>query len=253
MMLGSKVSAWVKSAVKRSLYGPILEIPAEDYVETVKRLADWHLGPVARMVEVEIDSAPQNYIGDLLRALGCRYINVTKNRIYDPYIPPIEHEAVVRATLLRTLKSNFETGGYHRDAISLLDGLLRNNYWRDCLESTDSALNFAMLLIAFTRQYQPNEAGASSDAKLRGVILPQLCQMLNEWMAPDEPFEDIISPRQMAGMLFGEVWCELFLGDEKQSWVIGNLVGAHKPPLAPGLLPAHLQAQPEDLPVLFSC
>jgi hypothetical protein len=187
----------------------------------------------------------------LLSALGCRYsiVRSSVSSVCEPEQPLETDEPLVQKTLLEALHWYCNVQGYALDGMSLLDGLLRRGRWKACLESTDDASRLAALLIEFLGALYAGANYTYAD-ELRNRLLPDVCAMLNDWLRPEVEFRSTPTAALLLRHLFGDAWCALHLTGADDYWKVKMLVLVEQPPFLPGLLPAHLAVNAEELPEL---
>lgn len=179
---------------------------------------------------------------DLLASLGCRY----NLHVCDaPLVPSPEDEPHVRRALLLALRELSAMSTY-QERFSVLDGLAKNERWRDCLSTLDDSYSFAKLLLDYTC--------SDEDTGLCRAVQPGICTMLTAWLKPCSPFTTHPSTHDLARSLFG-AWCDFGLPEHDDlggfDWYIGRAVCSEKPPFKPGLVAIEC-AENVQLPTLAS-
>jgi hypothetical protein len=192
----------------------------------------------------------------LLDALGCRHLAGTTDGYHfsSPCQPPVENEQLVRRTLVMALQTHVEIDGLRDDGFSILDGLSRNERWRECLETMEDAYNLVLLLLDFIEALSNPEPVVEKAKFLCGVESGAVC-ILEQWLSPLAPGAQgytLPTSKALCPALFGSAWCELVLGPPDANWNDRGMIYTHRPPFLPGLLPAHLEAADLPLPDMVS-
>jgi hypothetical protein len=161
--------------------------------------------------------------------------------------PPPRYEALLRKTLLHCLQWFVDdTLWMSNDALSILDGLSKQERWRHCLANPDSAYHFAMLVIVVAAV---DSEATDTNSMLKRAIDKPVCALLNEWLRPKNAYQSIPSAETLVCAMFGDAWSALTLGgvDPLQA---PALILRLRPAFAPGLLPSEVVAVAESLPEL---
>lgn len=204
----------------------------QSYAETINTLIALHL------VKGESES-----IEALVAALGCRHSNRTDDAFCVPEQPSPLDEPVVQAALQHSVRWHSAEGGHSVDGIALVDGLIKNGRWRQCLASTDDAIALTILLMDFAiiEDY---------DRYLHAALKPGACAILNEWLSPSNPITEPLQPAALARLFFGDAWCDISFHAGEAECQIGTYVSQSRPPFLPGILGRQLYDYPEQLPEL---
>jgi hypothetical protein len=213
---------------------------------------------IADLVRIHLTpQAGHASLAPLMRELGCRHVVMTPGFV-SVYAPPSQpapvHEDIVTATLIHAMalhqpRDNLTVSD---NLAAILDGLLRKNRWRRCLESHATAFDFAVMMTCF---WVARPQSPASQSLLREVAVP-VCAVLNRWIRPQTPFTgdslNGTSPTyDVACSLFGEAWCSIALSDAiDRPWDIPHIIRTHRPPLLPSLLPKRLETIAQTLPAL---
>lgn len=191
-------------------------------------------------------------------ALGCVHASPAGWRNFNFVTPPqpvAEHETLVVETLIYALHSQqlLFTSEPPDNNASLLDGLLRQERWRFCLNSQATAIAFATSLTEFWESRPKSTAGSILLREVSG----QVCAVLNAWLKPAVPFsgdplDGPASTYNVARAMFGDAWCAIALSGltNDQHWKIPELIREQRPPFLPGLLPTDRSLEHESLPLL---
>lgn len=198
----------------------------------------------------------------LLTTLGCRCVAGMLGdnpRKITPEQPDAKHEKLVSGTLRRLIC--LQISSVYRieseNAFALLDGLSKNNRWKQCLDDEDTALKFATLVV----DYFDSIPNSFEGRLLRATVSPDICAMLNAWLTPSDLFVTYPDPEapsindpkiiSLVHALFGDVWCALFLnGRDDQAWEIPDIIRAQRPSLQPHLVAFECHQRAEPLPTL---
>jgi hypothetical protein len=217
-----------------------LSIDDTPYSRKINRLMRVHL--VAAVEDVSI--AP------LLKALGCRIPGDSWGVTQESQDP--QHESMTRYALLQAL--NWHAGRNkpcEGNEYSILDGLLKNERWRDCLESAASAYALAVLLlrIAIDLEVDPYLDTNPEYTIAYADLAAAMHDLLTAWCQPSEPITKELRGGVITRALFGEALWELVLSDVRQEdWSISEYIAGTRPPFRPGLLPEHLNSVALTLP-----
>lgn len=209
-----------------------MKIPAPNYAETIDLL-------VARFLLND----KNDDIESLVAALGCSYSDSDSASLHVPNQPDPSNEYLVQATLLQAIRWHSTVDGYISDGIALLEGLIRNDRWRQCLKNTNDAVVLSALLMDFA-------VGEKYAGKLHALVSPGVCGILNSWLLPPSPIEAPLSPTELARALFGDAWYDISIGHCSDELTVGRFVLSSKPPFRPGLLADHLNDHVQQLPDL---
>lgn len=129
---------------------------------------------------------------------------------------------------------------------SLLDGLMQQNRWRNCLLTVDDAYDFACTLLKFSAQIIHDKPPSALSSAIGSVATPAL----NAWLRPAIPFTTQPSVAALSSEMFGEAWCD-FIGPENMANGEAILLTkALRPPFRQGLIEAQLEVESIDLPGL---
>jgi hypothetical protein len=192
-------------------------------------------------------------IEPLTQALGCMTCVYVDDgwSLVDPPQPPEGSEAVVRNALSLAMRiPNVAFGKDCSSTFAVLDGLSKKQRWRMCLQNTDDAFTLATMLISYVCQRR-NENLAYSVRQHRNAIEDSVLAIINEWAKPNDDFGCFSSREQLAHLLFGDVWCDLFLlGEKLDQYQFMDRIASLHPPIRLDLLPPELHPGIEVLPVL---
>lgn len=163
------------------------------------------------------------------KLLGLQYMEADANyNIIVPRQPEEKLEPVVREALALVAMFNDETSLSGKfTAASILEGLLRNDRWRNCLSTQERARGLVMLAVPMTRY--------------NSVVTTDIQRVLNVWLKPQGPYE-VFSPRSLACALFGEPWCALVYDGLRDRMELGPIIESTQPQFLEGLLAIEPQA-----------
>jgi hypothetical protein len=193
------------------------------------------------------ENTEESDLNPLLSMLGCRYVAEGRDGVKILFSPEIfldEYESLIVPALIEALLSQARRpgGGAPENCMAILDGLLKNERWRACLKSTDTAMALAIMLVDLMDAVPYSAAGST----LRDSVLPPFYGMLNEWLRPTAPF-DPNEPRDMfkhmfklVRAMFGDHWCDIALSgpeEMEKPWEVPGIIRATRPEFLPGLLP----------------
>jgi hypothetical protein len=197
----------------------------------------------------------------LTNAVGCAQLEFNANlgwHIQTPPQPGLEHEMLVRESLVKALRLNSAQidmpgeGGLKWDclvdSLSLVDGLARNRRWTSCLCGRDESYALAYL---FTRVMSVDgEIPSHRVFREQGAI--SIVTILNDWI-PSATFKaDQLSMETLLSALFGRAWYALTIQDvDPEEIDIAGVVRATRPPFVGGLLPEGLEDETIALPALW--
>jgi hypothetical protein len=184
--------------------------------------------------------------------LGCAHLVKQRDgyRCKKPPQPNTLCETVVSTALVDLLVLNKNDSDSHSLRIehTLLDGLLRKERWRSCLETLPAAHAFAALIANFYASY-PKRPLSIANQSLRVEVHRKLTPALAGWLyagAGDVQY----TRRTFACALFGEAWCTLTLDVLADSASLADIIRSTKPQFLPGLVPAQKDDVLLDLPWL---
>jgi hypothetical protein len=174
----------------------------------------------------------------LLEALGCYrpdFWNQSNWQTRTPHQPDEASEQLVVKTLIEALRiATFgPIGDYYR--YSILSGLLRNNRWRTCLESVDSALHFTM---AIACHYVGWDDADPAEDSLQGAIAKPLRTVVNEWLGVGSSNVARLTEMTILRAAFGEFWCDFALGPDMHFSDAAPIVLSTRPSFMPGVVSA---------------
>jgi hypothetical protein len=100
------------------------------------------------------------------------------------------------------------------DHLTLLSVLARNACWRDCLSDSNSSYGLTQCLLNAINLYHGDLCGSAIKqmrgfrelATLTEAVMPDLLTILNDWLAPDEPWVDLPTVQGVSEALFGMAW-----------------------------------------------
>lgn len=201
---------------------------------------------VAGLVGELTDPATSVQIVALLVALGCRLIYEPLHLWMDePDQPPVEAETLVRQTLAVALHAHLQSHNSPHDEFILLDGLLRNDRWRDLLEAPEKAYDFADLVLSI--------CGASPEVKrLRVTIENEMSVVFLTWLGLE--LDTYPSAPDLAAAMFGSAWVDLITPDYiispsfPEHFHVLAAMRATKPAFLPGLVTWQSKATALPLP-----
>jgi hypothetical protein len=211
---------------------------------------------IASLVEKHITNrpiAPYLSTADLVSALGCRNIG-DPNRLqaFDvPEQPNPEYEALVVSTLLLTLHSHLARPAYNsHDGLAIIDGLMRNQRWRECLKDLDTAYAFAILLSDGSLAPDDRKpVDPDTNLNLKRTVEIDARIALQDWIP--NVVHPLVQPRRLVKAMFGEVWFDLVVvGLDIATHHLPDAIKGLRPPFSPGLLPPHLEPVVLPLPAL---
>lgn len=212
---------------------------------------------VAVLTKAYLARRSREPVTDLLSALGCCHLKpkFPFSHMVDPAQPPRSDESLVRRTLVAALRSHVEKDGVRDDGFAILEGLSRNERWRECLSTTDDAYNLSLLLLDFISSVEIGETD-SEKARFLVAVKPGACSIFYDWvgssgLGSDTPFgaPELPTCMQVCRALFGSAWCDLVLCPPgTKFWNDRGMISTHKPPFRPGLLPDHLDQHAAPLP-----
>jgi hypothetical protein len=192
----------------------------------------------------------------LFAALGCTHLTHLPARqdvLVKPDQPEPMYEKLVTQTLIELMHFQLKhpSAITSENILTLLDGLLKENRWRACLQDMDTATDFAILLAYFWNASMASGAGVD----LLNSVIPRVCEVLNEWVRPANPFKPFDGGRpvtyDLASEIFGSTWCALALdGHNISIWSTALIIHEQRPPVLAKLLPSHLQPTAVALPSL---
>jgi hypothetical protein len=187
---------------------------------------------------------------DLARALGCCNHRYTRKWVTDvPPQPNPVYEPLILQTLLTALRYHAGARNDDSNGESILNGLLRNNRWRACLESLDDAYKFVAVVACF---YANFESGILNNNKndLQSHNIEPLKKVIVEWLGVSAAESEKMTKMLFLRQTFGNLWCEFALSENMPLWDILPIISAVRPPFVTGLLPAQLETAAQTLPCL---
>jgi hypothetical protein len=216
------------------------------------------------------ESEPQAWLGaDLLTHLGCSYMDYVLDG--DQYLQdrslicPTE-DAISKSdwlpqsfkTLLPVVINTY--GQQSTNISSLLTGINRHKLVESFLDSEECAYSLAASILIFIEMY---EDAYELDATAAGDV----CDILNDWLKPDDPWSQLPGIGVVAARLFGDVWRHVVIQDEGDDAVgncsqsghhsvedgyvmVGILAARTRPPFLPGLFKGESLIHANDLPDL---
>lgn len=188
----------------------------------------------------------------LITALGGHYLD----RACKPWFyietpqPPDESEPLVIKTLLAIVRSRVVRLDTLSDSEFLAFwALLTKQRWRVCLDNLEDTYMLAQVALrvcattAESQWYKP----------LREPFAPVLCEMLNEWIKPDEAFVWYPEVEALAAAMFGEGWCSFILAPNIEAGIAPQIsVVRSRPPFLDGLVALHCEAPLMVLPEVLA-
>jgi hypothetical protein len=184
-------------------------------------------------------------LGELATDLGCRSGLPNDLRVSTPPQPKPEDEDLVVTSLISALRTSVDRYCDDTDKESIIDGLLRNDRWRACLNTPEDAYCLAQVLIMFFHNMDLEEGYLT----FRASMAEGVRDAVSQWIRPRE-LPAKMSAMEMARLLFGVAWCELRLESNATKWEINPIIRSDRPPFMPGLLAAHLEADVLPLPTM---
>jgi hypothetical protein len=193
----------------------------------------------------------------LFAALGCPHViymrskDWTDNNNFDMWLrvqQPAEHYPAAGAALMKILDATKKQALRFEEEISMLDGLVRDNHWKLCLENPSLRYAFVRSIIFFSEMIAMGEQ-IQFDGRwcLLTEVRPVVYGMLNAWLRPLEPYTAMPSAEELTRAMFGNAWCDLML-DAVRAGGVGDLIRSQKPPFLPGLVIAQAEAPSMTLP-----
>lgn len=177
----------------------------------------------------------------LAHFMGCRnLIYANGYRLVAPEQPRSNCEDVTRAALVVMLM-HIDGVGPDSDirGLSVLDGLLRNDRWRACLETPSGAYAFVALAARVIALPDASAMAVISSEKdwleLHMETTFLAGDVLKEWLLPPSEAR-MLSPRMLAAALFGEAWCNIVI-DGVRNLRLDRVIAETRPPFVHGLLP----------------
>jgi hypothetical protein len=201
-----------------------------DFESHIAGLVERYLGP----------RDPDMCISPLTAALGIRqiYFSARGWMFSDRSEPPpgvdlSKHEPLLCRTMQHALRSHRSYGPHHfSNSVAITTGLLENKRWRQCLSDSQSSYDLAEHLLGVV-----SVARISVTMSVRSVLDPLLCNMLNEWLMPAEPYVEPPSKATLARAMFGDVWCDLMTnGDDAYDPRWQEIISTYRPVFLPGLV-----------------
>jgi hypothetical protein len=187
----------------------------------------------------------------LAKTLGCRCMITGETWvIQDALESQPGHEQVITSALIEVIHSDIVCDlSMVEDSFALLDGLSKNDRWKTCLHNLGDAYEFAGVLLEFSFQAEVYEFRCPHKFQVvAGVALP----ILNTWLRPNFQLTTQPHVRPMVSAMFGEAWISLMDPADMEGGRAIHAIREHRPPFLPNLLPAHLAAVAETLPMDLS-
>jgi hypothetical protein len=147
-----------------------------------------------------------------------------------------DNEVLVRRTVLQLLEYNQRmpsTVNSFLDKFSLLRGLLICDRWRSCLDTPSLAYDLAALLTSCALTCRPE------NVRLHDHYGPNVCALLNAWLAPDTALTMIPTAYACVGLLFGDSVRGVVVGsvsDELSTGALIHLIRHDRPAFRAGLV-----------------
>lgn len=215
---------------------------------------DANLQYTARIADLVATHITSGYRGlshvPLLTALGCctPVRNLGCWTISTSIAPKPGNENLVRNVLRQVLGLAAANLWSYTDNFALLNGLIRNLRWRDCLANSDDAHSLAALCLWHATDRSDTSPGARA---LRVTVTKWLAELLNEWIRPAVPYKECPDAFEIAQALFGEAWYHLCVAPMGvRSIDIAAHVFDTRPPFIPGLVTFDVDAADVSLPSL---
>lgn len=183
-------------------------------------------------------------IDRLVADLGCRAVIPGVAGISEPPQPEPRYEAIVTNALVVAIRTCITIHGDNNDIDSVIDGLIKNNRWRSCLNTADDAYHLVETLVTFHHNRGLYAGMHTLQASLSNDVRNVISQWLGGRLIPLE-----MTPIETARLFFGDAWCYLSLEYDSKHSIIA-LIRRERPPFMPGLLPAHLEPKSLLLPGL---
>jgi hypothetical protein len=197
-------------------------------------------------------------MSSLAAAMGCHNVDMRSSGPVVEELADLDpaHEGLVRKVLSRWLLHR--RSGRELDNISMVDGFVRNERWRDCIQDNERAYRFATALICFAMSREDYlrgrfESAPNFKARLAfwALVSPGAIAQVNEWLRPEQPFTEYPSSTELIKLVFGTAWYDLAglvpFNDMDQ---VHDIIQAHRPPFLPGLLPVQLEQEVVALPTM---
>jgi hypothetical protein len=178
----------------------------------------------------------------LAKAFGCRYLELDNGwyTLKQPSEPLPADEAVTRRMLIKAMHAflGSKNRNYTDDGFSILDGLTKNNRWRECLSVMESTRDLAELVMDFALY-------SNYKHQLRSPIASGVCALLNDWLQPAAPYDAMPTGAALARTFYGDVWANLLLNedDPTDKWKIPDIVRNTTPPFLHGVAPAQTDGE----------
>jgi hypothetical protein len=182
---------------------------------------------------------------ELLNRLGCQTAWSTHGRTVTQ--PDAADEPLVRKTLVHCLLrfiGDVESDLHYQDGWSILDGLVRNDRWRDALQTLKGSYALVYLVTTVSQEYADvyKSARGSTFFERRQQLLSikdPFCDLLNNWLHPSAPFSEVPEAETMIRAIFGDFWFELALADRADMAILWpSAIRALHPPFLPDITPA---------------
>jgi hypothetical protein len=217
--------------------------PNQTYEEKIAALVDQYI----------TRRAGGKSISRLASALGCSNVPLVSDKfeVDYPTQPGEQHEALVRRTLVHALHSHMaaETP-FSEDLLAIIDGLSKNDRWRDCLNTEDDAYEFAMLMLYYVRAREKGYL-STRGMQLASSIWGSVWVILNDWLSLEDRFMTLPSTAALANAIFGAPWCDVVLSNvDDSTGPLLRIIQTTRPTFTKGLLPEYAQPTRVELPSL---
>jgi hypothetical protein len=203
---------------------------------------------IASFLHAHLTTAEPNALPILAQALGCRTRKLLWSCNDDaPTQPDLIFEPLVVETLLTALRHHIGSRNDDSNGESILNGLLKNNRWRACLESIEDAYNF-VFIVACSYTHFENDKNRKNKNELQAHNIEPLRKVVIKWFGLSEAEGEHMTTALFLERTFGSLWCEFALAEDMLLGDIVKIVSDVHPPFMPDVLPAHFQLVSQPLP-----
>jgi hypothetical protein len=188
------------------------------------------MSDIKRVSEAFLAGHERKLSEDSLAILRCPYLSPRRN-VWRLYFEPVAVTGTSLADLrecLPKLLRRVNTGNREKHGVGLLGALGFYGDFEQYPETEDDARVLAVAIIFYISNYAPANA---RDA----VIKPHVCNLLNAWLKPVQPWDDLPTVRDLCFHMFGDLWCSMELPDgDLREASIDELVERARPPFHNG-------------------